>query len=66
MATYTHTSKKEGDLIRFQLKDHSGKVVADGTGPGVSEAEQDGLEKTKDDGAKAWLLQMKYPETLVE
>jgi hypothetical protein len=68
MAIYKYTAKKEGALIRFELKeDHdAGRIVASGTGATVSDAKQDALETTTNDGAKVWLTQMHYPDTLTE
>ena len=68
MAIYKHTAKKEGALIRFELMEghNHGLIVASGTGATVSDATQDALETTTNDGAKAWLPQMQYPDTLTE
>ena len=66
MALYKYTTKKEGDLIRFQLKDQAGRIVASGTGATVSAAQQDALESTTNEGARVYLGQMHYPDTLTE
>jgi hypothetical protein len=66
MTMHTHTAKKEGDQIRFQLKDPAGRTVADGTCPTLSAAQEDALERATNGGAQAHLGQVKYPETLTE
>ena len=40
MALYTHTARKEGNLMRFELKD-ADRIVASGTGPTASAAQQE-------------------------
>jgi hypothetical protein len=66
MASYTHTAKKDGHLIRFELQDHTGRTVAVGTGATVSAAKQDALEKTPDKPAQVYLGQVHFAETLTE
>ena len=63
---YIYAAKKEGDLVRFQLKDPSNRIVADGTGATVSTAQQDALERTQHEGAQVHLGQVKYPEILTD
>lgn len=63
---YTGRASREGALVRFQLIDPSARIVAEGTGPTVSAAEQDALERTTDDGARAYLLQVKFHEGLAD
>ena len=65
MTIYTAIATREGQQIRFQLKDPAGRIVAEGSGATVGDAEQDSLEKTKDAGAQVHLGQVKYPESLM-
>ena len=62
MAIYEYTAKKDKGLVRFQLKDPSDRIVAEGTGSTVSEAQQKALEAAKHDGARLYLQQVKFPE----
>jgi hypothetical protein len=48
------------------LKDPSDHVVAEGSGRSVSEAENAALEATTNDGARAYLQQVKFPESLTD
>ena len=55
MNFYTAIATREGQQIRFQLKDPAGRIVAEGSGATVGHAEQDSLEKTKHAGAQVHL-----------
>ena len=66
---YTAIVTRVGQRIRFQLKDQRDperNIVAEGSGATVGEAQQDALEKTKDEGAQVHLGQVKYPESLAD
>ena len=63
---YTAIATREGQQIRFQLKDPSGRIVAEGFGVTVGEAQQDALEKTKHAGAQVHLGQVKHLESLAD
>ena len=62
----TASARREHRVVHFQLKDPSDHLVAEGSGRSVSEAENAALEATTNDGARAYLQQVKFPESLTD
>jgi hypothetical protein len=63
---YIASVEQEQGSISFRLKDLAGRIVAEGSGATVSEAQEQALGNAKHEDAREHLLQVKYPETLVD
>jgi hypothetical protein len=49
-------------IARVKLMDPSGRVVAKGKGPSVTEAQQDAIGKAENEDAKLYLQQVFFPD----
>jgi hypothetical protein len=63
---YTASAGLQDGVICFQLMDHLGRIVADGIGDTVSEAQEDAFETTVHDGARLCLRDARFPESLAD
>ncbi len=63
---YKAIAWRDGNQIRFLLKDPADRIVAEGVGVTVSDAQEDALGTATHDSAKMHLIGMKYPESLAD
>jgi hypothetical protein len=63
---YIVNAEQEQGVISFRLKDLAGRIVAEGSGATVSESQEQAINNARHEEARQHLLQVKYPETLVD
>jgi hypothetical protein len=61
MARFDWEARMRKGKARVRLIDPAGRTVAEGTGKSVSIAQQDALEHAKNEDARLYLQQVKFP-----
>jgi hypothetical protein len=62
MARFDWKAKLTKKGARVKLTDRSGKTVAKGKGKTIAEAQESAIDKAKNEDAKLFLQQVKFPE----
>lgn len=65
-ALYTVSAARLGRHVLFTLTDPAARIVAEGVGPTVHDAQLDARRSTTDESARQYLERIQFPEELIE